>query len=206
MRLTNPKWQPHWDWRPEWTPDRPGVWWYLTFEGTPEVAEIADRLRPFLVGFPALDVVPPTWLHSTVCEVGYADELTPETIDHVLESARSVVSSVGVTDLWLGPLDAFPGAVVLHAGPQSPLNELRAGLLAQASTYAPGGTRESNLIAPHVTLAYVNRASDASEVMAALPTIPPTRVSAPSVTLAAVSRGDMHYEWTVLGRVPTDDG
>ncbi len=204
MKLTNPIWHPHWNWRPEWTAVRTGVWWYLTFESAPEVTQIADRLRPYLARFPALDVVPSQWLHSTVCEVGYLEELSPEAIKEVLDSAQSVVASVHTVDLCLGPLDAFPGAVVLHAGPLSPLNALRKGLIAQAATYGKSDVREPHLIAPHVTLAYVNRECEATEVMRALPKVPATRVSAPSLTLAAVTRRDMHYQWTALGVLGPD--
>jgi 2'-5' RNA ligase len=65
----------HWQWRPEWVADRACLLWYLTFESQSELSRRAEQVHACLGGVPSVDVVPPPWLHLTLDDVGFLDEL-----------------------------------------------------------------------------------------------------------------------------------
>jgi hypothetical protein len=53
---------------------------------------------------------------------------------------------------------------------------------------------------PHVSFAYANRPVDAAPLLERLPAATrsdPVRISPPAVVLAAVTRREHHYQWTV---------
>jgi hypothetical protein len=79
----------HRAWRPEWTPERPRLLWYLTFEDQPAVRDLAAPTSAALAETSA-DVIPPRWLHLTLCDIGFADEVDPA---GVIEAAKAVAAS-----------------------------------------------------------------------------------------------------------------
>ncbi len=64
----------HWTWRPDWTADRPRLLWYLTFEDAPQLRSAVEPAAGPLKEA-GTDIVAPDWLHLTVADVGFADEL-----------------------------------------------------------------------------------------------------------------------------------
>ena len=70
----------HWRWRPDWKHDRACLWWYLTFEDAPAVRGLAQRVQHLLGRAPQLDLIPFPWLHLTLLEVGFADEVPAATV------------------------------------------------------------------------------------------------------------------------------
>ena len=196
----------HWRWRPDWAVDRACVWWYLTFDRHPEVAEATEPLRRLLAERPAVDPVPADWLHLTVCEVDFADQLT-SALDAVVDAVREAVEEDEVP-LELGPLTTMSGAVVLAAGPSRPWAELadkiRSATAATGVRCVPAPTEPFE---PHVTVAYVNsrvpRAALLADLDAAVPEI---HLQPGEFTLAAVTRRDRHYQWVVQGRAALRTG
>jgi 2'-5' RNA ligase len=193
-RLSN-----HWTWRPEWSCDRPCLWWYLTFRGAPPLRRAAEALGEPLARA-GLDVIPPLWLHLTVCEVGFADGVDDARADAVVRAVRRRLAGQRPFRLTLGPVDTLPGAVVLTARPLGSLRALRRQLLlATASvTDLPPGQPSDDAFWPHVSLAYANRPLRRADVLRGL-AHPKVQVEVDRVTLAAVTRRDRHYQWRTRG-------
>src|ERR1700731_2560495 len=66
----------HWWWRPGMRPGRRVDTFYVKFNGLAAACELAAAARQRLAGVPGLDLVPDEWLHLTVQEVGFSDEVT----------------------------------------------------------------------------------------------------------------------------------
>ena len=196
----------HWRWRPEWRRDRACLWWYLTFEDAPAVRGLARRAKELLGPAPQLDLIPSSWLHLTLLEVGFDDEVPTATVDSVVDTTRRALADFPGFDLGLGPVRSLPGAVVLpaHADALEPLHErLTDAVLAARGADAVGALRA---FVPHVSVAYVNRDCDPHEVMAPLDgadlSSPSPSAAVTRVRLAAVTRERRHYQWTTRAVVP----
>jgi 2'-5' RNA ligase len=196
----------HWRWRPDWHQDRACLWWYLTFEGDPPVRRLARQVQGLLGRAPQLDLIPSPWLHLTLAELGFADQVSPTTVDLVVRATQEALGDFPSFDLDLGPVSSMPGAVVLqaHAHSLAPLHErLIDALLAARGADAVGSLRA---LVPHVSVAYVNHDCDPHEVLGPLdgaelpPPSPSARVG--RVRLAAVTRRRRHYQWTTRAVVP----
>lgn len=191
----------HWRWRPEWTPERPCLWWYLTFERHGPLRSLHRHLGRSLRRSPAVDVVPARWLHLTVQEVGYADEVSDGQLDVILSRASRAVADLPALELTLGPPMDLPGAVALKAGPAHPVDEVRSRLREATGTVRAGATPDLHPVDPHVSLAYVNRDTLAADLMEPLFEMPfePLHARVTHATLTAVTRRDRHYQWTSRG-------
>lgn len=198
----------HWEWRPEWVPDRACLLWYLTFDRQPELSRQLEQVHACLSDVPQVDVVPPPWLHLTMDDVGFADELAPGEVEQVLASARATVTGWTHPPLALGPLVPMEDSVVLAAGPVLELVGLRDRLRAATSSVLGAGTASRlDEFRPHVTLAYLNDACEPREVMDPLAPVAGVRVPVTGLrlTLASVTRRDHHYQWTARAEVPFPD-
>lgn len=195
----------HWQWRPEWASDRPCLLWYLTFESQPELTRKAEQAQARLRGVSTVDVVPAAWLHLTLDDVGFADELAPEEVEDVIATARGAVADWSPPPITLGPVASMGDAVVLRADPADDLGELR-GRLRAVTTTVLGREIPSRLrpFWPHVTLAYLNDSCAASSVLDPLAPVSVEQVvvAAPQVTLASVTRCEHHYRWTTRAEIP----
>jgi len=194
----------HWHWRPEWAVDRPCGLWYLTFESQPDLSRQAEQAQAHLRELSQVDVVPVGWLHLTLDDVAFADELGPGQVEEVVEAARTAVRGWPAPAITLGPVAAMEDAVVLQAGPAAELTGLRDRLRA-ATTTVLGPETVSGLddFWPHVTLAYLNDACAPEDVMAPLAPVAAAQVAVavPRLTLASVTRRDRHYQWTALAQL-----
>jgi 2'-5' RNA ligase len=193
----------HWGWRPDWAHDRACLWWYLTFEDHPQVAAGTEKLRRSLADQPALDPVPAPWLHMTLCEVAFADQLPATRVAAVADAVRQTVADDSIS-LELAQVTTMPGAVVLAADPLGPLRALaekiRSVTEAAGAGPAVAGTED---VWPHVTLAYVNRRVPRKALLVDLKgDVAEILVQPRALTLAAVTRHDRHYQWMVHDRVP----
>ena len=196
----------HWRWRPDWRRDRACLWWYLTFEDAPAVRSLARRAKDLLGRAPQLDLIPSPWLHLTLLEVGFADEVPATTVDSVVDTTRRALEDFPAFDVDLGPVRSLPGAVVLEAQGDAlaPLHErLTDAVLTARGADAVGALRA---FVPHVSVAYVNRDCDPHEVMGPLDgadlSSPSPSATVTRVRLAAVTRERRHYQWSTRAVVP----
>jgi 2'-5' RNA ligase len=188
----------HWQWRPEWTVDRPCLLWYLTFENQPRLWQMAERLHSRLERVTTVDPVPSPWLHLTVQDVAFVDEIAPRQIDDLVEAAASAIVGWAAPPLVLGPVTLFGTALVLEAGPRRDLRELRDRLRAcTAVAVGPDKVRGPQHFKPHVSFAYINARCDSRQVLEPIEGLGEERVvvSVPRLTLAAVTRRNRHYQW-----------
>jgi 2'-5' RNA ligase len=199
----------HWQWRPEWREDRPCLLWYVTFEDQPSVLEHAEQLESSLRTGANLDVVPPEWLHLTVDDVAYTDEVSSTQVESLVQATRERVSDCRLPPLELGPVRAMASAVVLPARPRWPLLRLRERV--QAASAAVLGRDKPPLtqdFRPHVSLGYVNDECAQRSVMEPLGPADPdvVQASVSHLTLAAVTRRSRHYQWTTRAVLPLPHG
>ena len=184
-------------WRPEWTVDRACLYWYLTFDDQPAVAALARRVGGRLGGLAAIDLVPDPWLHLTLCDVGFLDEMEPQQLELMSEAVAEELRHTRPLELTLGPVTFFPDSVTLAAGPPTRLRELRRRIArAMKSVGLVPQHHRTTDFRPHVTLGYLNRRVDRQTVVDTLDEDEATAgVRVDHVTLAAVSRRPGHYQW-----------
>ena len=195
----------HWRWRPDWQAERPCLMWYLTFEDQPDLADLAlrshERLRPLAT----VDLIPVPWLHLTLDEVGFVDTVGPEDVHRVVESVRAVIADWRSGPIHLGPVTTMEDAVVLEATSAADLDELCGRLRTATSAVLDRGVGyEPMPFWGHVSLAYINQVCDAASVLAPLAALAEETltVGVPHLTLAAVTRRDRHYQWSVRASLP----
>jgi 2'-5' RNA ligase len=200
----------HWGWRPEWAAERACWYWYLTFDTQTITQAVGGPLLRAVEAVPWLDPVPPAWLHLTLCDVGFADELEPEVLPEVVTAVERAVRAEAADrlpmQLGLGPAAAMDDAVVLAAEPRDRLRHLRRAV-GSATQRVLGPQRplfHRHEFWPHVSLGYVNRAVPRQAVSSALagwPQAGSARVRVDRLTLASVTRRDRHYQWQVTAEV-----
>ena len=194
----------HWTWRPDWRADRPHLMWYLTFGHEPALYAWLRTARGCLAGEERLDVIPQPWLHCTVDDVGFVDELTAEQVGRVALAGEQALRGLTVPALTLGPAAPMHDALVLQARPTAELTALREAL--REATVSVLGSRALPALErfePHVSFAYANRPCREEPLMDLLGSVShdEVQVSPPAVVLASVTRLDRHYQWTVRSQV-----
>jgi 2'-5' RNA ligase len=194
----------HHNWRTDWTHDRPCLYWYLTFESQTELTSLFHRVEDELHRLTAVDVVPPSWLHLTLQEVGFLDEVSASHLDDLVHATASVAELLPLR-LDLGPITTMTDAVVLRSHPSDELMALQSALAAGIES-APWHVPAAEPFWPHVTLAYTNRDCHRVDVMEALADVAchTTSVTVPRLTLAAVTRHPGHYRWSAVASLPVD--
>lgn len=190
----------HWDWRPEWGGRRNCWYWYLTF--APRMIEqvVPQRDLDLVRATPWLDAVPSQWLHLTVSEVGFADELDEAALTAIRDGVAGLTDEECRPRLQLGPVQAMRTAVVLSADGgeglhrlQQRVREATAQVLdTDASLFHP------HAFWPHVSLGYVNRPVPKDQVADLLGDMEPVSaaVRPAGLALVAVTRQGGHYRWT----------
>jgi hypothetical protein len=188
----------HWQWRPEWTVERPCLLWYLTFENQPRLRRMVETLHTRLAGVPEVDPVPPPWLHLTVEDVAFVDEIAPQQVHDLVAAAASAIEEWPAPPLVLGPVVPMGDALVLEARPEEHLRELRERLRACTSVaLGPDRVRGPKDFRPHVSFVYVNAPCGLDQVLEPIADLvhDGAVVSVPMLTLAAVTRRNRHYQW-----------
>lgn len=193
----------HWEWRPEWTADRPRLMWYLTFERKPEVGEALAGSQAGLRTSGA-DVIPARWLHLTLGDVGFASEVDAHQARRVVAAVAHALREQPPIPMVLGPVGTMRDAVVLSVDPVDVLTGLRERVL--AATFADGRLPlppDDEPFWPHVSLCYLNALTDQRALRAAVLAAPPAAVAVACdrLTLAVVDRVHGHYRWRTLAQV-----
>jgi 2'-5' RNA ligase len=194
----------HWTWyRPEWTGGRERLLWYLTFEERPEVGARAAEAEAAL-GACALDVVPTRWLHLTLADVGFADTVDPAAFRAMGADVRQALAQHPQVELSLGPVALMTDAVVLVAQPPRQVAELREVVREAAEAHGMPLADLEDGFWPHVTLGYVNRATDQRRLLEYVERDQPdpVEVTCDRLRQVQVVRGGGHYRWRGVADVP----
>lgn len=188
----------HWQWRPDWTPQRRSWWWYATFACDPAVRRSAAAARRKLAREAPVDVIPPRWLHLSLVELGYEADVPRPTVYEHARTAQERVRHLDPVELHLGPAVVSDGAVVLPARSNG-LDLVHGSLLDAVPTTL--ALPEQRPFEPHVSIAYVHRACHDRDLLQ--PPDPDHRVPQARsstrlqrVSLVEVTRGGGHYRWT----------
>ncbi len=192
----------HHEWRPDWTIGRSCLYWYLTFDGAADLTRVWVEAEPMLAPLPTVDLVPREWLHLTVLEVGFVDEVQGAELESILAAARDLTAALPPIEVELGQVTTMTDSVVLAASCE-PLAAIRAGLMDAGAT----GRRQGNdhaAFRPHVTLGYLNSVAGTRAIMDVFgtPASQPLRLTVPNLMLAAVTRVRNHYRWEEVATLP----
>jgi 2'-5' RNA ligase len=191
----------HWWPRPGWHPGRVMTTWHLTFEGAPALAAHAATYQRALAPLPGLHPVPARWLHLSVQEVGWADELDDERQRALTAAVTAALAPLPPLDLAFGAPVVAPEGIVLPATPAGPVEDVWRTIRAALGLPAADG------FFPHVTLAYAGEEHDAAPHRAALDRVaaPPVAVRVDAVSLIAQLRvlaPEWVYRWTPVATAP----
>jgi len=177
---------------------------HFTFGDQPAVCELAAACQARLAGLPGLDPAPAQWLHLTVQDVGFTDEVADRDVAAVAEAARARLASLGPARVTVGPADAVTESVVLRVGPVAGLVAIRASLRMAISDVIP----LTSLIGPaqfwpHISVAYSSAMLPAAPYEAALAGhTAAAEVLLDTVRLIVLGRDHHQYEWTTRETIP----
>jgi 2'-5' RNA ligase len=195
----------HRTWRAEWTAERPCLYWYLIFDPT-SWPQPVHRASAALGTYPWLDPIPVRWLHLTLTDVAFADEVDGGTVDSVVAEVAGALASHPPLRLRLQGLVAMSSAVAMVADPLQPLRRLHEAVGEATCRTVGQACRGMHRAAlwPHVSLAYANTDVGADAVTDA---IRPHRelaseVPVDAVSLVSATRRDRHYQWHVEATIP----
>ncbi|WP_081769247.1 2'-5' RNA ligase family protein [Nocardia nova] len=195
--------------RSHWT--RPlgplGYYWFLTFEGNPEIRELAKGCQA-LIDFSYFDQVPLDSLHLTLGRIANVEKLSPAQLDSITSSARYLCRSTTSFGIEIPSMSSVPSAVALDVRPVDTVHDLRDTLRTAVSTACPHvSLRSPKPHPPHITICYANSdgisAADAmSAVENANHTIQSARVEVTEAKLVLLERRQRSYSWQVISRIP----
>ncbi len=116
----------HWWWRPGWHVGRRAYTFHITFDddtavdGIAELRRLASEYQRALTTLPGLDMVPLRWLHLTMQNVGFTDEVSEADARAVLAAARDRCSGLPPFELTLGQAQVRGEAVAIRPFPAEP--------------------------------------------------------------------------------------
>ena len=192
----------HWWWRPGWRPGRRMYTWHFTFDGRPEVHDLAASYQARLAALPGLDLIPARWLHLTTQGVGFADEVPDQDVAALLTASAERLNGSGAQRVTLGPARVTPEGILLNAVPAGGLAAIRRGLR-QAITDVLGAARltEGDEWTPHVSVAYSHSTRPQAPYAAAVEGRETAETVISTVKLIVLGRDHRLYQWTTRGEV-----
>ena len=171
--------------------------WHFTFDDQPAVRDLAAAYQARLEGLPGLDLVPARWLHLTIQDVGFTDEVGDEDLAAIVAAARRRLASLSPEQVRLGPARVTSEGILLDVEPAAGLmairTELRAAISEVWSAAKVLGPAEWT---PHVGIAYSSTSAPGAPCVTALAKSGATAESViQSVQLIILGRDQHMYEW-----------
>jgi 2'-5' RNA ligase len=169
-------------------------------------AVVVAAYQASLAGLDGLDPVPPRWLHLTMQDIGFADEVGGADVDRIAAAAAQRLRSVPSPELRSGPVTVLAESVALAPSPPGPVGAVRgavreatATVLGEAAVPEPAGR-----FWPHVAVAYSNRDGAVAPIVERLER---ARLDPVPFTVRAASLIELHrdagmYQWRELASVP----
>lgn len=191
----------HWWWRPGWREGRRGYAWHLTFAGQDGLHRLARDLQAALAGRPEIGPVPVGWLHLTLQDVGFVEDVPPGELARMVEAVRSRLAALPAPGLTFGAPVVFPESVVVRPEPAGPVHAIRAAVragMAAAGCRVPGPDGFS----AHVSVGYVTHSGPAEPLVRALRPVEPATVPVRAVSLIEMHRDRRVYEWRIVEDLP----
>ena len=192
----------HWWQRPGRLPGRELYHWHMLFHDQPEVRELVAMAQQRLTGLPGLDMVPGGWLHLTTFIVGFADEISDDSIEAMTAEARLRLAAVAPIPVILGRVLYHPQAVALALEPPGALDPVLDAV--RAATLAAGcaGHTDTDPWIPHVSVAYSHASGPAAPIIGALGRwLPATEITVRSVSLVAQTQVGRSWQWREIAEL-----
>jgi 2'-5' RNA ligase len=200
--VTDDRMADHWRWRSGWRPGRRKYTWFFTFDGRPEVHDLAASYQARLAALPDLDPVPARWLHLTTQGVGFTDEVSDEDVTALLTASARRLKGFAAQRVTLGPALVVPEAILLGVAPTSGLAAIRHELReAIADVLGAARLAGGDEWMPHVSVAYSHGAGPQEAYVAAAESGGTTETVISTVELIVLGRDHRLYEWTTRGDV-----
>jgi hypothetical protein len=202
----------HWWWRPGWSPGRRMYAWHLTFGDqtltgglAPLRRMVADYQAP-LAELLGLDLVPAQWLHLSVQDVGFADEVSEDELGRVVAAVRRRCADLESLRLVVGPAALVYEGVWLRVSPVAAVLEVRSAVRAGLAEVwgAPRVPGPAGGFTPHVSPAYSHTDGPDEPYAAALARMDPwsTTVEVRAIQLIELGRNAYLYCWETVATVP----
>ncbi|MEU6072517.1 2'-5' RNA ligase family protein [Micromonospora sp. NPDC047074] len=189
----------HWYWRPGWGVGSRFYTWHITFDGQPEVDELADQYRSLLSPHPSLDVIPNRWLHLTMQGIGFVQDVPVEDVDAIVAAAQDHCAQLAPFQLTIGAPHVDPESIQIAVDPVEPVRQLRAAIRAAiADVWGPDRVPEAaEPYNPHLSLAYTNTDAPAAPLIEALEDAPQLGADAviDACQLIVLNRDEGMYVW-----------
>ena len=192
----------HWWQRPGRLPGRELYHWHMLFHDQPEVRELVAMAQQRLTGLPGLDMVPEGWLHLTTFIVGFADEISDDSIEAMTAEARLRLAAVAPIPVTLGRVLYHPQAVALALEPPGVLDPVLDAV--RAATLAAGwaGHTDTDPWIPHVSVAYSHASGPAAPIIEALGRwLPTAEITVRSVSLVAQTQVGRSWQWREIAEL-----
>jgi hypothetical protein len=151
--------------------------------------------------------VPDEWLHLTMQDVGFSDEVPAADLDAIAAAARSSLAAMAPVTVTIGAPKVAGEGIICWVTPAEALAPVRDAVRA-----AIGDVRGSGQVRdsaewprwnPHVSLAYGNAEVPAEPFQAALDGFTDVAtVTIAAVDLIRLGRDRQVYEWAPIARLP----
>ena len=202
----------HWWWRPGWRVGRRAYTFHITFDettvdGAPRLHRLAADYQSRLAGMSGLDLVPLKWLHLTMQNVGFTDEVSGAEIQAVVRAARDHCVNLAPFDLSFDSLEMRSEAIALRPSPPEPVARLRSSLrsaIALVRGQIPEAPEHADGFEPHVSLAYSNADGPSDSFIERIAGVPGQRatVTVLAASLIILDRDERVYRWTTYETIP----
>jgi 2'-5' RNA ligase len=196
----------HWWWRPGWHIGQRGYTWHLTFAGEHCLARLVRQYHQALAEAPQVDPVPVQWLHLTMQNVGFVDNITPAELEQITAAAREQLADVPPFTMTFHRPVLLPEAVALVPDPAEPVHQLR-GAIRRAIAKVWGAGRVSDPddgYRAHLSVGYINADGPAESLLRLLrnTATAPASVTVRAASLIALNRDQKVYRWRAVEHVP----
>ncbi len=187
----------HW-WRPGWRPGRPMYAWHVTFRDQPAVQDLAARARAVLRDVPRLEPVPGPWLHLTVQDIGFSDEVDGDDLAAIIAGARSRLATLAPAAVTIGPARVLDEGIGCDAHPATALSPARDAVRAAiGDVWDPARVPGQADWWPHVSLAYASGGGQ----LALAGFDEAAAITVTEIQLILLSRDGYRYEWETQATV-----
>ncbi len=202
----------HWWWRPGWHVGRRAYTFHITFDddtavdGIAELRRLVSEYQRALTTLPGLDMVPLRWLHLTMQNVGFTDEVSEADARAVLAAARDRCSELPPFGLALRQAEVRSEAVALRPLPAEPVCQLRDAVWAAIKSVrgkVPEAPEHVHGFEPHISIAYGNRDAPSEPLADAIERVisDAAAVTVRAAKLIVLDRDERVYRWATFGDV-----
>jgi 2'-5' RNA ligase len=185
--------------------------WHLTFEHATDL-HACRRLQTGARPLAGLHPVPPRWLHLTMQNLGYTDEVADGALRASTAAVTAAVAALPAFDLVFGRPQVHGEGIAIHPEPADPVHrvlhavrEALATVLEHDAVHARPD--QTGRFRPHVSVAYVGADRDAAPCVAALASVDPPLVTVPVTGISLIRQErvlepEWVYRWTTVTTAP----